>query len=154
MIIGICEGVSGVLNYTPSYWDSPEYQRVHALVRKLYGPAIEYICIQCSCSAQVWAWQHGEDPSLPSSYQPMCVWCHRYYDNTQQWRENISLGQIGNNKGQGINNGSAKLSEKDVLEIRSLYSTGNFSQTNLANIYDVNQSRISSIVTRRTWRHI
>jgi hypothetical protein len=40
----------------------------------------------------------------------------------------------------------AKLSESDVREIRTKYSTGRFTQSELANEYSVNQSRISRVV--------
>lgn len=55
---------------------------------------------------------------------------------------------------QGEDNGNVKLTRRQVAEIRSCYSAGNVSQAALAKEYSVNQSAISCIVRRATWRHV
>ena len=47
-----------------------------------------------------------------------------------------------------------KLSEALVGEIRERYTQGNISMRTLAHEYGVSKSAITSVVTRRTWRHI
>jgi hypothetical protein len=47
-----------------------------------------------------------------------------------------------------------KLTEEEVLEIRSLYQSGEFSQGRLASMYRVNQTNIGFIIRRKSWRHI
>lgn len=49
---------------------------------------------------------------------------------------------------------SAKLTEKDVLEIRSAYSKGDISQPTLARRFGVTQRTIFSIIHRKIWTHI
>jgi len=47
--------------------------------------------------------------------------------------------------------GSSKLTESQVVEIRSLYATGRYSQTTLAKMFGVTQTPISLIVRNKTW---
>lgn len=55
---------------------------------------------------------------------------------------------------KGERNGRAKLSEDDVKAIRQLYAKGNISQQEIANRYNVHQTRISHIISRKHWAHI
>ncbi len=48
----------------------------------------------------------------------------------------------------------SKLNEKEVLEIRRLYSLKNTTQKKIAEKYGVTTSNISDIVNRKTWKHI
>lgn len=48
----------------------------------------------------------------------------------------------------------AKLSESDVLKIRSMHSTGNFSYRKLSGIFGVDYTNIACIIRRKTWKHI
>lgn len=54
---------------------------------------------------------------------------------------------------QGSINGSAKLSECDVLEIRKLRKAG-ATVTSLAKQYGVKHNTVCNITLRNTWRHI
>lgn len=47
-----------------------------------------------------------------------------------------------------------KLTEKDALIIRDRYNNEPISQTDLAEIYGVNQSAISRVINRKNWSHI
>ncbi len=47
-----------------------------------------------------------------------------------------------------------KLTEKKVLNIRKRYSTGAYTQKELAVIYGVTRETLSSIINKRTWKHI
>lgn len=47
----------------------------------------------------------------------------------------------------------SKITEKDVLEIRELYAKGSL-QKEIASAYGTGQANISSIVLRKTWKHI
>jgi HNH endonuclease len=48
----------------------------------------------------------------------------------------------------------AKLTPDKVVEIRRLYATGDYPQTELAKQFGVNQMSISNVVTRRSWKHV
>ena len=53
---------------------------------------------------------------------------------------------------QGIKNQNAKLCDADIINIRNLYKTT--TQTQIAEIYNIDPSNVSNIVRRVTWRHI
>jgi len=55
---------------------------------------------------------------------------------------------------RGSSHGMSKLSEDDVIEIRRLYSTGDFLQREIAEKYGVCKQTISAIVRGQTWRHL
>lgn len=55
---------------------------------------------------------------------------------------------------KGERQGSAKLTEADVREIRDLYATGNYSLSELGLRFRVNFSAIGKIVRRERWAHI
>lgn len=54
----------------------------------------------------------------------------------------------------GERGGNTKLTEVQVREIRNLWESGGCLITNLAKIYGVTNSCISSIVNNKSWRHI
>lgn len=47
-----------------------------------------------------------------------------------------------------------KLKAQDVLKIRELYNTGNYTMRFLANKFNTAYSHVNSIIHRRKWRHI
>ena len=55
---------------------------------------------------------------------------------------------------KGINNGCARLTEIQVLELRRLYSTGLFSQSSLARLFNLSITNTRRILIRELWRHI
>ena len=55
---------------------------------------------------------------------------------------------------KGVDAGSNKLSEKEVLQIRDSCKNGDLNGRELAEKYNVGQSTIYSIIHRRKWRHI
>ena len=54
----------------------------------------------------------------------------------------------------GSKNGYSKLQEADVIEIRKLWGTGNFTQWALAHKFNVGQFCVWSIIHRKTWKHV
>lgn len=53
----------------------------------------------------------------------------------------------------GIKNSNAKLTDEQVMHIRSLYSQG-YSQDHLGVLFCITKNNISKIVTKRTWKHL
>lgn len=49
---------------------------------------------------------------------------------------------------------ASKLKENDVRKIREMYSSGKYSQRELAKMFGVGQRTITTIVNRITWKHI
>lgn len=58
------------------------------------------------------------------------------------------------NKKRGSNNVHSKLTEKEVLKIRSMFETGRFNKVSLGKTFGVDRKNIHAIVTRKTWTHI
>lgn len=54
----------------------------------------------------------------------------------------------------GEKNNFAKLKEKDIIEIREMWKTSNFTQKAIAKKFNVNPSTISCIISRKRWAHI
>lgn len=55
---------------------------------------------------------------------------------------------------KGEHRPTSKFSESQVLEIRRLYQTGNFTQRDLAKKFQATQASIWGITSRKTWKHI
>lgn len=81
--------------------NSPEYKRMHKILHKELGLASEHSCEYCGKPAKDWAWIHGWDPMDINSYWPLCRSCHRLEDFTDEWRNNIREGAMGNQHAKG-----------------------------------------------------
>jgi len=55
---------------------------------------------------------------------------------------------------RGSRQWKSKLSEQNVKDIRLLYRSGKFKQTELASRFGVSQSAVWNIVTNKTWNHV
>jgi hypothetical protein len=54
----------------------------------------------------------------------------------------------------GENSKLAKLKEKEVIEIRRLYSLGGISMYKLAKNYKVSKKTVMCVIKRETWKHV
>lgn len=59
-----------------------------------------------------------------------------------------------NRQASGVNNGSSKLSEQQVIEIRKEYVFRTVSFQKLANKFNLAKATVKSIIKRETWKHI
>ena len=93
--------------------------------------------------------------------------CHNNGIRTDNRLENLRWDTRKNNIGDEIKHGThyspyqngeahlmAKLTEKDVRMIIYMHRTGLFLQKELVKIYNVHNATISSIVNKKTWKHI
>lgn len=55
---------------------------------------------------------------------------------------------------RGSNQGSSRLTQSQVVEIRDKFVPRKYSQSKLAKEYSVGQTAISNIITRKTWNHV
>jgi DNA-binding MarR family transcriptional regulator len=58
------------------------------------------------------------------------------------------------NTPRGEDRASAKLKADQVLEIRSLWATGNHTQKELGMRFGIAKNTITTITKRNTWKHI
>ena len=75
-------------------------------------------------------------------------WCTQKENVQHSWSNGLVKPKIG------VNNSQVKLSEKEVLEIRKLYATGEYTQTALAKMFNVGQTLIGYIINRKLWTHV
>lgn len=83
----------------------------------------------------------------PSCCNPKHLFLGTHQDNMDDKTEK-------DRQAKGENNGRAKLTEDNAIEIRQRYITGEYTQANLANMYGVSQSQIYRIVSGREWKYI
>jgi len=86
---------------------------------------------------------------LHSCDNPLC--CNPNHLRTGTHQDNMADRNSRGRQARGTKINRAKLTEKDVLEIRAI--TG-MSQRAIAKRYGVVQSVIGSIINRKTWQHI
>lgn len=74
------------------------------------------------------------------------------YKLDEAHKNNFLKGASITNSGCG--NRSAKLSNKDIQKIKTLWSSGTYIQKEIALLFDVKQSTISRILSGKTWDHL
>ena len=67
---------------------------------------------------------------------------------TEDYAKKLSVTKLG------TANPQSKLTIDQVLEIRKLYDTGNWTHQAIADKFKVKRTTISDIINRRTWNHI
>jgi len=68
--------------------------------------------------------------------------------------DNVQDRQNKNRQAKGITHGRHKFTENEVVEIRQLYSTGNFTQQELSVIFNASRSHICNILNNKYWKHL
>lgn len=53
---------------------------------------------------------------------------------------------------RGIINNPRKLTPEEVEKIRELYLTGEYSQPEIANLFEISTSHVCNIINRKTWK--
>lgn len=89
---------------------------------------------------------------------------HKDNDTTNNFYLNLEWCTPKENTGHGVLYGNiefigegspnSKLTKKEVLEIRSLYRDGTYTQKELGKIYGVSGGHIGQIVNRKSWSHV
>lgn len=77
--------------------------------------------------------------------------------NNLEWVTNFTNkehARFNNLVARGNKIGVSKLNESQVLEIRKLYATGDYTQRELGKRYSVDYGGISKIIRKKIWTHI
>lgn len=76
--------------------------------------------------------------------------------NKKSWKEVLKDLPVLNieerHRGETLKN--SKLKNQDVIDIRNMYATGNYTMENLATKYSITSSAVSNIISRKYWKHI
>ena len=82
-------------------------------------------------------------------------WCTVLENNQHFWEfKGRDEGGIDKTKTTGSNHHLSNLTEEDVLNIRAMHATGNYSVHGLARMLGMPESTVRCIVKRKTWKHI
>lgn len=93
-----------------------------------------------------WILHHCDNPNCCN---PNHLFCGTPADNG---RDKSLKGR--SNPPVGERCGHSKLTNEDIIKIRSLYASGAFTQSQLSDLYKVGQGEISRIKNRKRWKHI
>lgn len=74
-----------------------------------------------------------------------------HMDNMQ---DKVAHGTLNRNRPQGENHRSAKLSARQVEQIRVEYAAGGITQQQLADRYDTSRANIGLIVNHKNWKKV
>lgn len=85
--------------------------------------------------------------------------CNKLNNNIMnlEWstrKENLQHSYDNGLKREHEKHGMAKLTKNEVLQIRKLYKSKEYSYSQLSKMYNVSMSCISMIVTNRNWRNL
>ena len=75
-------------------------------------------------------------------------WCAPSYNCIHALRENLRI------PAKGIDTKNGCFTDEDIITIRELYDSKQYSQYKLAEIYGVTRSAIQQIVERKTYKHV
>jgi len=108
-------------------------------------------CEKCGTTNRVHA--HHYDYSKPYDVEWLCYKCHKGVHPVTEEDKRVKFAGASPAVLNGEDNPNAKLSEKDVLQIRAMLGIG-ISQTKIAKTFDIAQSIISKIKRGVAWGHI
>lgn len=85
---------------------------------------------------------------------PSCLNIFHIYPGTHKSNAQDMISRDRANKSKGEEHYNAKLTEDEVLQIRSLYASGKYDYHELAKMFKVHASTIKAIILRHNWKHI
>lgn len=118
-------------------------KKIHKLVHRLVG---EVFILNPENYSQI---NHIDGDKL-NNHVSNLEWCTASYNIKHSF-------EIGLNKPsyiKGEKHGCSKLTNEQVLEIRELYSTKNYSQRQLGKKFGVALGLINNIINRKNWKHL
>lgn len=101
-----------------------------------YGEPKHFVCHRCN--------------------NPPCCNPKHLYDGTPQQNaaDSIAAGTFVYAAKLGEENPNVRFTVEQILEIRRLYKTGQYKQSEIATMFGTKQGAISDIIRRRTWRQV
>lgn len=116
---------------------------VHRLVAECYIPNPEN-------KPQV----NHKDGNKQNNHYSNLEWVTIKENINHSWLNGLSRANYGNKNSQGEKCSKSKLKECDIIEIRRLYQTNEYTYKDLASKYKVGISAINKILNYKTWKHV
>jgi hypothetical protein len=87
---------------------------------------------------------------------PKCVNPSHLFSGTNldNVKDKVNKGRCYTGNQKGENNGASRLKNTDVIRIRQLYKSDNYTTIKLAEMYNVHRSTISYVVNNKTFKHL
>ena len=121
--------------------DSIGYSGIHKWIQRTLGnPKICWECNITTARKYEWANISGEYLRDIKDWKRLCTLCHAKLDILSRKR--------------GENHYNAKVTKQNVIEIRNLYKTGNYTLYELGKKFNICFSAVSHIISRRNWKNI
>jgi hypothetical protein len=105
------------------------------------------------------AWEMANGPIPPGAFvlhrcdNPPCVRPDHLFLGTHAENMRDMVAKRRDHRRFGAENNAAKLTESDVIDIRTLHAFGAV-KAKLARAFGVCESNIGAILARRVWRHV
>lgn len=125
-----------------------------------HGYGIMYLP-QAKCSIRIHRlmWQVFNKQEIPATaiVRHLChnrVCCNPHHLAIGTHADNAQDKVNANRQSKGYGTGNAKLTEKEVVEIRTRYATENVSEESLAKQYKIGKTIIGNILLGQKWKHL
>jgi len=114
--------------------------------------------LYCQASRLVWQYNYGD---IPKDLEINHIDADRFNNNIKNLEVVTHLENIRHAERLGLRTPAkgerqheSKLKNRDVIEIRRLHKTGNYTILKLSEMYNIATSTMGSVIHRKTWRHI
>lgn len=128
--------------------------KLNYAIRK--GKVIRGACEKCGTTDKVNG--HHHDYNKPYDVEWLCQPCHKLHhhsgENLTEDHKRVKFAEAKPAVLFGEDNPNAKLTKKDVSQIKALLATGEYSQTKIGKMFGVGQTLISSIKRSKSWLDI
>lgn len=116
-----------------------------------------YLGKNVGSNRMVWFLSYGEFPDLlvcHSCDNRKCCNPNHLFLGTHKDNAKDMVNKNRNFPPNGESNGNNKLTSKDVIEIRDLFSTEKYTHSDLSLRYNVSRVSVTNILNRTTWKHL
>lgn len=129
------KSLSGTVEYADTSFNGISEHAHRIAYRITFGDILEGMCVCHHCDN-------------PPCCNPNHLFLGTHQDNIDD-RERKNRNKLPYSKGE--NHGIAKLSEREIVEIRNLYINGDYSYRKLADMFGVSFGNIRKIIKKETW---
>lgn len=113
-------------------------ERIHSLVIQYFGPPKPSPEHECN----------HKDGDKSNNWWTNLEWL----THKQNVNHAVKMGLWGSSKGENCN--LSKLTEKQVIKIRKLHQSGNYTNIEISLAFKISQTCFYGIINKKTWKHI